>query len=217
MRIDLFFLNETSVEDKDEPEVKRQTALDAATLNQHIATCLAIKGPYDESPYFEYSRFDFGDTMSLFIRNQIDSKLGNDKILIRSLLDNDFKGLNYEWSQKLDNQRGAILVKELTNNNALFCRWILQAILSNSDTLKLSFAMRTPGSSKRESRFSIIGIEDYAPQDLANQIGLNVFNGYGIIKALAEKIHSLPAFENYVIMKDPNRPQIRIYGSDEKV
>lgn len=212
---DLVFLNETASDEKDEMELRRQTAWDAALVNQNISSGLSSKrNPASQKyPKHQYAKLNFGESASLYVRSEIDSQCDNNNIIIKSILDNDPRGINPEWQQKIDNQRGAVLVKELTNNNALISRWVIQAIIANVDILKLAYVIRTPNVPRKDNSFSVIAVEDYVPTELANQIGINIYNGFGIIKAISEKISSLPVYSQYILMKDPNRPQMRIYGA----
>lgn len=53
----------------------------------------------------------------------------------------------------------------------------------------------------------------YKPTELATQITMSVQNMWGIIKMLADKFLQADRPDGkYVIMKDPNKPVVRIYS-----
>lgn len=69
---------------------------------------------------------------------------------------------------------------------------------------------------KNNNRHVILGTQAYKPRDFATQMNLNLNNGWGIVKAVADMCLQLPEGQ-YVLLKDPNRPILRIYAvsSDE--
>lgn len=57
----------------------------------------------------------------------------------------------------------------------------------------------------------VLGTQSYNPTTFANQIALNQNNMWGVIKMLAELMLEQPEGK-YVLMKDPNKPVVRLYA-----
>ena len=60
-------------------------------------------------------------------------------------------------------------------------------------------------------RHVVLGTHTYKPREFASQIALNVNNMWGIIKMLVDLFMEQPEGK-YIIMKDPNKPVVRIYS-----
>jgi translation initiation factor 3 subunit D len=97
----------------------------------------------------------------------------------------------------------------LKNNACKLSKWTAQSILAGIDEMKLGFVSRV--NPKDPYAHVILGTQSYNPQVFANQIALNQNNMWGIIKMLAELLLEQPEGK-YVIMKDPNKPVVRIYS-----
>ena len=56
----------------------------------------------------------------------------------------------------------------------------------------------------------ILGVIGWKPRDLANQMNLSLSNGWGIVRTIADMC--LKREEGrYVLVKDPNKPILRLY------
>lgn len=214
--VDLVFINETTFQaDGDDIDSKKAQAQEATAVNFSIPKATA-KPPFakDDCTTWKYKKWSLGETTSLLVRCAYNSTIGaadsEKSVLIRSLIDYDPKLNTAEWNQKLDSQRGAVLAQELKQNNALMARWVSEAILCGADILKLVYLSK----STKGGRFSVVGVEDYEPVDLASQTGLNVTNCFGILKTIVETVIRSQDFDEYVLMKDPSKPMLRIYGVD---
>lgn len=64
---------------------------------------------------------------------------------------------------------------------------------------------------KVNTRHVILGTQAYKPRDFAAQMNLSLQNGWGIVKAVADMCLQLPEGQ-YIMLKDPNRPILRIYA-----
>lgn len=170
-------------------------------------------GVQPASVAYRYRRFALGD-MRLVVRCELNgwlNKRGEDQYYnIYSLNEWDSKMSNgVNWRQKVDQQRGAVLVTELKNNSCKLAKWTAQSILSGADQMKVGYVSRLNPSTPFDH--TILGTDKFKPKDLAVQINLNVSNLWGIVKMLAELIMKK---ENgkYVILKDPNKSTIRVYA-----
>mmetsp|Transcript_38000 Transcript_38000/g.49199 ORF Transcript_38000/g.49199 Transcript_38000/m.49199 type:complete len:574 (+) Transcript_38000:24-1745(+) len=113
-----------------------------------------------------------------------------------------------EWKQKIDQQKGAVLATELKNNSCKLAKWTAQSVIAGADQMKIGFVSRV----KRTDRHNhhIMATQFYKPIEFATNITLTLTNMWGIIKMLAEKFLSCDDGK-FVIMKDPNKPIVRIY------
>ncbi|KAJ1963972.1 hypothetical protein GGI12_001720 [Dipsacomyces acuminosporus] len=151
------------------------------------------------------------------VRTEIDGAIpagnSNKHLFIRALTQHDIRatgaGGALDWRLKLDAQRGAVVATEMKNNATKMARWAFQAILADADQIKVGFLSRaTP---RDRTRHGILGVQSYRPADFANQLSLNVSNSWGIVKALVDLCLTLSE-GRYVIMRDPNKPLIRLYS-----
>lgn len=135
-----------------------------------------------------------GETQFLTIKalNEWDSKLAN----------------GVEWRQKLDTQRGAVLANELRNNACKLAKWTVQAILAGSDQIKFGYVSRA--HVRDSSRHVILGTQQFKPHEFATQINLSMDNAWGILRCIVD-ICMKQKDGKYLIMKDPNKPMIRLY------
>ncbi|KAI8060779.1 eukaryotic translation initiation factor 3 subunit D [Gongronella butleri] len=185
--------------------------------------------PVSHNPYaFTQARKDDeeenpNEPVYLIVRTEIDAaiKVGKEDnlVVVRAL--NEFdpnaqgSGGSMSWKKSLDSQRGAVVATEMRNNAAKLARWAVQALLAGANQLKLGYVARA--NPKDNSRHVILGTHAYKPQDFAAQMNLSIANGWGIVKAVVDMCRQLPD-GRFVLMKDPNRPILRVYnvpGEDE--
>jgi translation initiation factor 3 subunit D len=174
----------------------------------------------DENPAsigYRYRRFKLGD-LNLVVRTELDgvqvSKEAGGKnqyLTIKALNEYDPKK-DIDWRQKLDTQRGAVLATELKNNSNKLARWTIQSILAGTSTIKLGFVSRT--NPKSQAHHVILGTQFYKPREFATQINLNVKNAWGIFKTIVDACARVDD-GTYVLMKDPNKPTLRLYAVPE--
>lgn len=176
---------------------------------------------------YKYRKFDLSSTsedpIELYVRTELDAfvapaskKEQPQYILIRTLNEWDSRaqgaGGAPDWRTKLDAQRGAVVANEMRNNAGRLARWATQSLLAGADNLKMGYISRaTPRDS---SRHSILGTQWWKPSDLASQINVNLPNGWGVVRTvadLARKSSTAGEKAKYVLMKDPNRPMIKLY------
>ncbi|OZJ06253.1 hypothetical protein BZG36_00796 [Bifiguratus adelaidae] len=159
------------------------------------------------------------DSISMIVRTEVDACLPGGPnsepslITIRAL--NEFdpnaqgSGGSLNWRQKLDSQRGAVAATEMKNNAAKLARWAVQAILAGSDQMKIGYVSRA--NPKDNNRHVILGTQAYKPREFVTQMNISVNNGWGIVKAVVDMCFKLPEGK-YVLVKDPNKPILRIYS-----
>ncbi|KAI9915517.1 hypothetical protein PsorP6_007281 [Peronosclerospora sorghi] len=234
---DLFSVNENASEspnqeDPDHMNHPDRLSLEATMINQNLSQQVlksdaeafykkfdapnpfASEDAKPASVAYRYRKFDLGGGMHLVARCEVQAvALKKDKQQYVSTFalneyDPKFPG-SIEWRKKIDSQRGAILANELKNNSFKLAKWTAQALLGGLDEMKLAFVSRS--NFKDPYAHAVLGMQSYNPNTLAIQMALNQNNSWGIIKMLSELLLEQPEGK-YVIMKDPNKPIIRLFA-----
>jgi len=235
---DLLTVNETSVEppqdDGNSLNSPRNLALEATFINHNFSQQVLRTGQNEPRYKFEnpnpfiseeeegevasvayrYRKWDLGNGVVLVARCEHDavtqSPNGEMQFLsIKALNEWDSKLANgVEWRQKLDTQRGAVLANELRNNACKLAKWTIQALLAGSDQIKFGYVSRS--HVRDNSKHVILGTQQYKPHEFATQINLNMDNAWGILRCIVDIVMKQKDGK-YLIMKDPNKPMIRLY------
>ncbi|CAB0032262.1 unnamed protein product [Trichogramma brassicae] len=232
---DLLTVNETSVEppqdDGNSLNSPRNLALEATFINHNFSQQVLksdMKYKFDEpNPFvseeeegevasvaYRYRKWDLGNDITLICRCEHDAVTQGPNnetqfLTIKALNEWDSKLANgVEWRRKLDTQRGAVLANELRNNACKLAKWTVQALLAGSDQLKFGYVSRA--SVRDSSKHVILETQQYKPNEFANQINLNMDNAWGILRCIID-ICMKQKDGKYLIMKDPNKPMIRLY------
>ncbi|XP_014246561.1 eukaryotic translation initiation factor 3 subunit D [Cimex lectularius] len=232
---DLLTVNETSVEppsdDGNSLNSPRNLALEATFINHNFSQQVLKTGearfkfgepnPFITSPEegeeasvaYRYRKWDLDNGVILVARCEhdavVNSPSGDQFLTIKALNEWDSKlSGGVEWRQKLDIQRGAVLANELRNNACKLAKWTVQAILAGSDQIKFGYVSRV--HVRDSSKHVILGTQQYKPAEFAQQIKLNMDNAWGILRCIID-ICMKQRDGKYLIMKDPNKPLIRLY------
>ena len=175
------------------------------------------------SKAYKYRRFDLSlerddDPLHLIVRTELDAVVknnisGDDQFLtIKALNEFDTKaqgsGGALDWRSKLGSQRGAVVATEMKNNSCKLARWTTQSILAKADQMKLGFVSRA--NPKDSNHHVVLGVLGYKPREFAAQMNLNLANGWGIVRTMADMLMSRGEGK-YVLVKDPNKPVLRLY------
>jgi translation initiation factor 3 subunit D len=180
------------------------------------------------SKAYKYRRFDLSlerddEPLHLIVRTEIDAAVKNNisgedqYLVIKALNEFDHKaqgaGGALDWRTKLTSQRGAVVATEMKNNSCKLARWTTQAILAKADQMKLGFVSRS--NPKSALNHVILGVVGYKPREFASQMNLGFSNGWGIVRTIVDLVKGLSAGQEgdkkYVLVKDPNKPVIRLY------
>ncbi|KAH8332339.1 hypothetical protein KR074_001354 [Drosophila pseudoananassae] len=239
-QFDLLTVNETSLDPPMDEEGSinsaHSLAMEATLINHNFGQQVLRVGeqeprfkfeepnPFEEpgvdlaSMGYRYRQWELGNDLVLVARCKhngvIQGPNGELQFLsIKALNEWDSKAANsVEWRQKLDTQRGAVLASELRNNSCKLARWTVEAVLAGSDQLKLGYVSRvTP---RDHLRHVILGTQQFKPQEFATQINLNMDNAWGILRCLVDLVMKQPDGK-YLIVKDPNKPMVRLYDIPE--
>ncbi|CAD7084357.1 unnamed protein product [Hermetia illucens] len=235
---DLLTVNETSIEppqdDGNSLNSPRNLAIEATFINHNFSQQVLKSGEKETKYKFEntnpfigddeegevasvayrYRKWDLDNGIVLVARCEHDAVMqtpnGETQFLtIKALNEWDSKLANgVEWRQKLDTQRGAVLANELRNNACKLAKWTVQAILAGSDQIKFGYVSRA--HVRDSSRHVILGTQQFKPHEFATQINLSMDNAWGILRCIVD-ICMKQKDGKYLIMKDPNKPMIRLY------
>ncbi|KAI9740395.1 MAG: hypothetical protein M1834_004975 [Cirrosporium novae-zelandiae] len=175
------------------------------------------------SKAYKYRKFDLSleadeNELALIVRTELDAVMknnisGEDQFLtLKALNEFDHKaqgsGGALDWRTKLASQRGAVVATEMKNNSCKLARWTAQSILAKADVMKLGFVSRA--SPKANDKHVILGVMGYKPREFAAQMNLNLNNGWGIVRTIIDMCLKMPEGK-YVLVKDPNKPVLRLY------
>ena len=232
-QLDLLTVNETAQEqlpeNKEDINSAHSLAVEATYINQNFSQQVlhreGEKVTFDEpNPFasageeaasvgYRYRRWKLDDEISLVARCEVhavnaDPSGGRQFLTLNALSEFDPKITGVDWRQKLETQRGAVLATELKNNANKLARWTAQALLSGADMMKLGYVSRV--HPRDHYNHSVLTVMGYKPRDFAAQINLNTANMWGIVKSIVD---ICMRFEEgkYVFVKDPAKPQVRIY------
>ncbi|KAL8984243.1 MAG: hypothetical protein Q9205_001744 [Flavoplaca limonia] len=205
-----------------------QTVIESDTSKHEMPHENPFYNPSEEtealaSKAYKYRRFDLSlekdeDPLHLIVRTELDAVVknnisGEDQLLvIKALNEFDHKaqgsGGALDWRTKLTSQRGAVVATEMKNNSCKLARWTVQSILAKADVMKLGFVSRT--TPKAADRHVILGVMGYDPRKFAEQMNLNLSNGWGIVRTIIDMVRGMKDGK-YVLVKDPNKSLLRLY------
>ncbi|KAF4547589.1 Eukaryotic translation initiation factor 3 subunit D [Elsinoe fawcettii] len=192
--------------------------------NEHPFYNAAEETDPPASKAYRYRRFDLSleadaEPLHLVVRTELDAVVkntinGEDQMLVIKALnefDNKAQGSGgaLDWRSKLASQRGAVVATEMKNNSCKLARWTTQAMLAKADLMKLGFISRI--NPKSANDHVILGVLGYKPREFAAQMNLNLNNGWAIVRTFVDMVLREPDGK-YVLVKDPNKPTLRIYS-----
>ncbi|KIP04896.1 hypothetical protein PHLGIDRAFT_108961 [Phlebiopsis gigantea 11061_1 CR5-6] len=186
-------------------------------------------GPEETEPLascgYRYRVFDLGITededVKICVRTEVDAysagqanpRLGQGLVTIRALNEFDSRATGAggapDWRTKLDTQRGAVVATEMKNNSCKLAKWTVQSILAGAELMKIGYISRA--NPRDNTRHVILSTTSVRPTDFANQLNISLPNGWGIVRTVTDILMKQPEGK-YVLVKDPNRPVIRLYA-----
>merc|ERR1712112_472856 len=236
---DLLTVSETAAEPPQEEGTNlnspRNLALEATFVNHNFSQQVLKTGANDserfkfseENPFvdqdeegevasvaYRYRRWDLGNDIVMVCRCELDAvQQGSNNetqfITLKALNEWDSRHSGgVDWRQKLESQKGAVLANELKNNACKLAKWTVQSILAGADNLKFGYVTRY--SVKDSSRHIILGTQQFKPIEFGQQINLNMDNAWGIVRCVLDIVMAQKDGK-YLIVKDPNKPMIRLY------
>lgn len=186
-------------------------------------------GPDETEPLascgYRYRVFDLGITddedIKICVRTEVDAYLpgqgnplqGQGLITIRALNEFDPRapgaGSAPDWRSKLDSQRGAVVATEMKNNSCKLAKWAVQSVLAGAEQMKIGYVSRA--NPRDNTRHVILSTASMRSLDFAAQLNVSLANGWGIVRTVADLCLKMPEGK-YVLVKDPNKPVIRLYA-----
>ncbi|KAK0444304.1 eukaryotic translation initiation factor 3 subunit D [Armillaria borealis] len=206
----------------DPPSAEGQTlntplnlSLEATFINQNFGF-QCEREPLASCGY-RYREFDLGineeEDVKIVVRTEVDAVLpgpGGGYATIRALNEYEPKACGApDWRTKLDSQRGAVVATEMKNNSAKLARWAVQALLAGSEVLKVGYVSRV--SARDNTRHVVLSTAGMRPGEFAGQLNVGVSNGWGVVRCVADVCLALGEGK-YVLVRDPNKPVVRLYG-----
>lgn len=235
---DLLTVNESSLETPSDDDSSlnspRNLAIEATFINHNFSQQVLKSGPAEAkfkfahpNPFvtddeegevasvaYRYRKWDLGNGIVLVARCEHDAVILNQTgetqfLTVKALNEWDSKlASGVEWRQKLDTQRSAVLANELRNNACKLAKWTVQSLLAGSDQIKFGYVSRV--NVRDSSRHVILGTQPFKPTEFANQINLNMDNAWGILRCIIDTCMKQKDGK-YLILKDPNKPMVRLY------
>eukprot|EP00252_Welwitschia_mirabilis_P007443 TRINITY_DN18800_c0_g2_i2.p1 TRINITY_DN18800_c0_g2~~TRINITY_DN18800_c0_g2_i2.p1 ORF type:complete len:556 (-),score=109.41 TRINITY_DN18800_c0_g2_i2:293-1960(-) len=231
-QLDLLAVNETSQEPL--PEAKEDInsahalSVEAAYINQNFSQQILIRNGEKEvfeepNPFasegeevasvaYRYRRWKLEEGVYLVARCELhgvfDVKGQKQYLTVNALNEFDPRFTGVDWRKKLETQRGAVLATELKNNANKLAKWTAQSLLASADLMKLGYVSRI--HPRDHLNHAILGVQGYKPKEFAMQINLSSSNMWGIVKSIIDICLKLNEGK-YVFVKDPSKPQLRIY------
>ncbi|KAH9943192.1 translation initiation factor eIF-3 subunit D [Epithele typhae] len=185
-------------------------------------------GPDETEPLascgYRYRVFDLGITededIRLCVRTEVDAytpgqdpRQGRGLVTIRALNEFDPRapgaGGAPDWRTKLDSQRGAVVATEMKNNSCKLAKWTVQSVLAGADLLKIGWISRA--NPRDNTRHVVLSTTSTRPSDFAGQLNVSLANGWGIVRTVADMCMKQPEGK-YILIKDPNKPVLRLYA-----
>ncbi|PCH40950.1 eukaryotic translation initiation factor 3 subunit 7 [Wolfiporia cocos MD-104 SS10] len=174
---------------------------------------------------YRYRVFDLGITededVKLCVRTEVDGYLpgagnpsvGQGLVTIRALNEFDPRAAGAggapDWRSKLDSQRGAVVATEMKNNSCKLAKWTVQSVLAGAELMKIGFISRV--NPRDNTRHVILSTTSTRPMDFAVQLNVSLANGWGIVRTVTDMCMKQPEGK-YVLIKDPNKPVLRLYA-----
>ncbi|KIY44968.1 translation initiation factor eIF-3, subunit D [Fistulina hepatica ATCC 64428] len=186
-------------------------------------------GPDETEPLascgYRYRLFDLSVTededVKIYVRTEVDAFLpgsgnpreGSGLVTIRALNEFDPRaqgaGGAPDWRTKLDSQRGAVVATEMKNNSCKLAKWTVQSVLAGAEAMKIGYISRA--NPREPGRHVILSAATARPADFAGQLNVSLANGWGIVRTVTDLVMRMEEGK-YVLVKDPNRPVIRLYS-----
>ena len=231
-QLDMLSVNETSQEPlpeaKEDINSAHSLGMEAAYVNQNFSQQVLVRGgtklTFDEpNPFsgeaddaasvaYRYRRWKLEEDLFLIARCEVHAvsefKGQQSFLTVNALNEFDPKYSGVDWRQKLETQKGAVLATELKNNANKLAKWTAQALLAGADMMKIGYVSRL--HTRDHYNHAILSVAGYKPREFAAQINLNTSNMWGIVKSIVDLCMKLNEGK-YVLVKDPVKPQIRIY------
>jgi len=174
---------------------------------------------------YRYRKFDLGDGITIVARTELhglgkERKVGDTAKIATNISANKKKKKGAKVNP-LDVPDGGdlymtayalneyVLASELKNNSFKLAKWTAQSLLAGASQMKIGYVSRT--APKNAYDHVVLATQTHRPADFATQMTLNQGTMWGYIRLFIKLLEKEPEGK-YVIMRDPNRAIVRIYG-----
>jgi len=164
---------------------------------------------------YRYRKFNLDGT-EIIVRTELDtfmeSSNNGKKTYVKLCALNEFDPRlsgSVDWRRKLDTQNGAVLAAELKNNSNKLAMWTAKATMAGADHMRMGFVSRV--HPKDCYTHSILQVQNNSTSGFSRQINLDMDNCWGIVKGFCDLVGRQEPGK-YVMVKDPNKPLVRIYS-----
>ncbi|KAG2495959.1 hypothetical protein HYH03_005889 [Edaphochlamys debaryana] len=235
----LLTVNETApepvAEDKDNINGMQHLALEATAINQNFSQQALVKdgnrldfggpspfaSPADQSNLascgYKYRKWRLApsgpEAADIVVRCEVDGALRTadgqtpQTVLVKALNEYDVKSQNYR--QRIEGQKGALLLSEAKNNKFKVAKWVVSALMSGADQIKMGFVTRF--GPRDVNNHVALGVYTLKPREAARSINVEPDNCWGVVRALSDMLLKMPE-GHYLLVKDPNKELLRIYS-----
>lgn len=83
-------------------------------------------------------------------------------------------------------------------------------LISQKNNSNPVFSFVSRANPKSNDRHVILGVVGYDPRKFAEQMNLNLANGWGIVRTIIDMVRGMKDGK-YVLVKDPNKTLLRLY------
>jgi translation initiation factor 3 subunit D len=165
---------------------------------------------------YRYRKFSMDGT-EIIVRTELDTfmDVGGKRSFVKLCALNEFDPRlsgSVDWRRKLDTQNGAVLAAELKNNSNKLAMWTAKAQMAGADHMRMGFVSRV--HPKDCYNHSILQVQTNTTAAFARQINLDMEQCWGIVKGFVDVLGRQEPGK-YVMLKDPNKPLVRIYAVPE--
>ncbi|EDQ91867.1 uncharacterized protein MONBRDRAFT_19728 [Monosiga brevicollis MX1] len=234
--IDMLSVDETAFQppsdEGDSPNAPGNLSVEATHVNQmfkdfavnksgpkkEMKSAHDFKEEADMSVAYRYRVWDLGSGIQLAARTQHDAmatgKDGKSEYCsVNTLLERVGKGTTLDWRTVLASQKTAVLASQLKDNAFKLARWTICSLLGNNSTMRLGYVSRANPASPR--KHVLLKVDSFRTEKFAEQIGVNMANGWGIVKSMIVRLQK-HGDGQYVLMKDPGEPMLKMYRLPEE-
>jgi len=163
-----------------------------------------------------YKRYTMDNNFQVVVRVEADSyqKDANSEkkkfCLVRALNEYD---LGNEWRKKLTGNRGAVLTSEMRTNSSKVIKWLIQANLLETETIKLGFVSRA--NQKESTKHVTLGVDNFSDKELAAILKFKMKECWILIKYIIDFLVKQPNGK-YGLVKLPFKSQVTIFRIPEQ-
>eukprot|EP01029_Cantina_marsupialis_P015949 TRINITY_DN3534_c0_g1_i1.p1 TRINITY_DN3534_c0_g1~~TRINITY_DN3534_c0_g1_i1.p1 ORF type:complete len:554 (+),score=186.49 TRINITY_DN3534_c0_g1_i1:44-1663(+) len=222
-------------ESRDHPNHPTNLTTEATLINhcfssQSLSDKIVEEKPYpnpfledceeDQEPapiLYRYRRFKLGQN-DIVVRTECHATckaMGKNKQIyctLHALNEVEARNKANAWSKRLATKPGSVVADEIKNNNHKVSKWVSMSMLSGAEEMKIAFVSRKV--MRDNQNHVIMGVHTARPHQLATQVGLTQSNMWGIIEHILKLVRA-NGEGKYVLMRDPNKPLMRLYKTDD--